>query len=264
MKKIRNESKIKNKILTSAGKLGILACTLALALVFSLTACGWGDDSDDNNSVIVCLGDSLTAGMSATTAWIDDKSKSYPAYLQTKVTATVVNAGVSGNTTADALARLDSDVISKNPDIVVICLGGNDFFSAEAEAELEGVMTSLETNMQNIIEALDTRDRLIFIAKYYNDAVARDHLANIGVTDYATQTTYIERSDAIFDRLAALETTNAELVLIEDIWTGVFDGTDTMSTAVGDIHPNAAGYEVMADNYFNAMESYLQNLGLVR
>ena len=45
-----------------------------------------------------------------------------------------------------------------------------------------------------------------------------------------------------------------------DIWSGVWG---TYMSADG-IHPIAAGYEVMADNYFNAMESYLQNLGLVR
>lgn len=258
-----------NKNSTLLKKLGILACIIGMSLVLTLTSCfsdksDNSDGGDNDDAVIVCLGDSLTAGMSATTAFVDDKTKSYPAFFQEKVTAEVINAGVSGNTTAQALERLDDDVISEKPDIVVICLGGNDFFLAEDESGLEAALTSLENNMQDIVEALDTKECLIFIAKYYNDAVARDHLFNLGITDTAAQTEWIERSDAVFDRLVSLETENAELVLIEDIWTGVFDGTNTMSTAEYDVHPNAAGYEVMANNYFNAMESYLDDLDLIQ
>jgi lysophospholipase L1-like esterase len=40
---------------------------------------------------------------------------------------TVLNAGVSGDTPASALARIDNDVLSRNPRVVLIGLGDNDF-----------------------------------------------------------------------------------------------------------------------------------------
>jgi acyl-CoA thioesterase-1 len=68
----------------------------------------------------------VTAGTGITVTGIDNKSKAWPAVLQNKVNIPVINAGVSGDTTAQGLARVDRDVLSKNPKIVIIVLGGND------------------------------------------------------------------------------------------------------------------------------------------
>ena len=74
--------------------------------------------------VIVALGDSLTAGLGVTA------DEAYPALLQARLERDglhyrVVNAGVSGDTTAGALRRVDW-VLRARPAVVVVALGAND------------------------------------------------------------------------------------------------------------------------------------------
>ena len=74
--------------------------------------------------LIVAMGDSLTEGLGVDTA------DAYPAQLERKLRAggydvTVVNAGVSGETSSGALSRVDW-VLRQKPDIVILATGGND------------------------------------------------------------------------------------------------------------------------------------------
>jgi acyl-CoA thioesterase-1 len=74
---------------------------------------------------IVALGDSLLAGYGLR------PEQAYPPRLEAAlraagVNAFVVNAGVSGDTTADGLARIDFTLGSTTPDLVLLSLGGND------------------------------------------------------------------------------------------------------------------------------------------
>ncbi|WP_371417550.1 arylesterase [Granulicella sp. S190] len=80
--------------------------------------------ANDKRPVIVCFGDSLTAGYGT------DLGQSYPDYLQTDLNAEgynyrVVNEGISGNTTKDGVDRLDT-VLALKPSVVVVEFGGND------------------------------------------------------------------------------------------------------------------------------------------
>src|SRR5947208_3189046 len=73
---------------------------------------------------IVILGDSITAGYGA------DPARAYPVLLQQKINAAglpfeVVNAGVSGDTTAGGLRRIDW-ALSRGADVLIVALGGND------------------------------------------------------------------------------------------------------------------------------------------
>jgi hypothetical protein len=68
---------------------------------------------------IVCFGDSLTSGHGA------EPARSYPAVLGSLVGREVVNRGRNGDTAAASLARVD-DVLSLEPAVVVLTLGGND------------------------------------------------------------------------------------------------------------------------------------------
>jgi acyl-CoA thioesterase-1 len=73
---------------------------------------------------VVFLGDSLTAGYGL------EESQAYPVLVRANLEKAghpvrVVNAGVSGDTTAGGLARLDW-LLSQKPDVVVVALGGND------------------------------------------------------------------------------------------------------------------------------------------
>ncbi len=80
--------------------------------------------SDDSRPVLVCFGDSLTAGAGT------DAGQSYPDYLQADLDELhyhyrVDNEGVSGNTTKDGVERL-SEILALHPAVVVVEFGGND------------------------------------------------------------------------------------------------------------------------------------------
>ncbi len=99
----------------------------------------------DTRPLLVCFGDSLTAGYGT------DPGESYPDVLQKLLDTQgykyrVVNSGISGNTTKDGLDRI-ARVIAKHPQIVVVEFGGND--------GLRGLpIEQTEANLAEIIEQL--------------------------------------------------------------------------------------------------------------
>jgi len=208
-----------------------LFAIITLSLVF--TACASSGNKKGGSApvqeTIVCLGDSLTAGYSATVVGKDDKSKAWPAFLQNKVNIPVINAGVSGDTTAQGLARVKKDVLSKNPRIVIIFLGGND-------SGQKIPLVTRQNNLQKIIDMVNDGNRKIYLvsfARVINDAQFGD----------------------MFETLAS--SNNIELIV--DMFDGVW------GIHMGDsIHPNAKGHEIMADHCFNALKPYLEANNLLK
>ena len=95
---------------------------LALLLAFSCSdPIGKIANLDSQGSVVVCFGDSVTAGYGV------NRDQAFPALVAEKLEIPVLNVGVDGDTTADALARLDRDVLAHDPFLVVVEFGGNDF-----------------------------------------------------------------------------------------------------------------------------------------
>src|SRR5690606_21430621 len=86
------------------------------------------EDASANNAtdkIILCFGDSITAGYG-----LDDADDAYPALLQQKIDSlnldyTVINSGVSGETTAGGKSRIEW-VIKQDIDIFLLELGAND------------------------------------------------------------------------------------------------------------------------------------------
>ena len=81
-------------------------------------------DSKDARPVLVCFGDSLTAGLGT------GPGQSYPDYLQGDLDKLhfhyrVVNEGISGNTTKDGVERLP-EILALHPAVAVVEFGGND------------------------------------------------------------------------------------------------------------------------------------------
>ena len=108
----------------------VAAAVTALVLVSPATAA---------DRVIVAFGDSLTAGLGV------KPEQSYPARLEAKLRSAgygyrVVNAGVSGDTTAGGLRRVDWALRSK-PDVVIVALGANDALRA---LDLRSVRANLD------------------------------------------------------------------------------------------------------------------------
>lgn len=108
----------------------LLRRTLVL-IVFALATVSWyltparaSSSTLDTRPRIVAFGDSLTAGLGVSA------EESYPAQLQRRLdvlgyTYRVINAGVSGDTTAGGLRRV-SWILTNKPDLVILELGAND------------------------------------------------------------------------------------------------------------------------------------------
>jgi acyl-CoA thioesterase-1 len=106
-----------------------LPIRLAVVLLGVAAAAGCGTDYADVTNLqsagtdIVCFGDSITRGYGAS------PGQDYPAQLSRLLGVPVINAGRDGDTTESALERLEEDVLSLNPRLVVVELGGNDFLN---------------------------------------------------------------------------------------------------------------------------------------
>ncbi len=94
----------------------VMACSLIPTSAFAA--------SNLDGKKIVCFGDSLTQG---TLWWVNNGYDVYPDILADNLSAsTVINAGVRGDSTYNAILRYEKDVIAKDPDIVLMCFGMND------------------------------------------------------------------------------------------------------------------------------------------
>jgi lysophospholipase L1-like esterase len=163
---------------------------------------------------IICFGDSLTAGYGAS------QGKDYPAQLARLLGRPVINAGISGDTTARALARLETDVLSKSPRIVLITLGGND---------LKNRLPRDQTfrNLKTIVESIQSRGALVIIGGIDVPLFGRG-----------------------FDRAYAELARETGAILIPNILEDIFDRRERMSDP---IHPNDRGYALMAERFYRAI-----------
>jgi acyl-CoA thioesterase-1 len=102
----------------------------------------------DKRPLIVCFGDSLTAGYGT------EAGQTYPDYLQADLDALgykyrVVNAGISGNTTKDGVDRLDH-ILAMKPAVVVVEFGGNDGLRGlrieDSRANLDKIVGTLQAS----------------------------------------------------------------------------------------------------------------------
>ncbi|MDP2205131.1 MAG: arylesterase [Alphaproteobacteria bacterium] len=105
---------------------------------------------------VLAFGDSITAGYGL------NKTEALPAQLQALFEAkgqpvTVINAGVSGETTAGGLRRLEWTLKKHNPDYVILALGGNDMLRAiDPRSSLQ--------NLQQMMEILKAYKKPVLIA----------------------------------------------------------------------------------------------------
>jgi acyl-CoA thioesterase-1 len=179
---------------------------------------------------VLCVGDSLTAGYGLS------KDEAYPAQLAARLRAAghsndVINAGVSGDTTAGGLRRIDW-LLRQPVDVLVLALGAND--------GLRGLSPeAAETNLTQLIERVR--------AKYPAARVLLCGMQappNMG-PDYAA------RLEAVYPRLA--RATGATLLpfLLEGV-----AGVPALNQADG-IHPTAEGQRVIADAVWAKLEPLL-------
>lgn len=180
---------------------------------------------------VVFLGDSITAGYGL------EREQAYPALLQQRadeagLPVEMVNAGVSGDTTAGGLRRLDW-VLGRGADVLVVALGGND--------GLRGLQPDqTKANLLAIIEQARERvpEAKIVLA-------GMQMPANLGAR-------YTEQFAAVFPAVAR----ETDVVLLPFLLEGV-GGVDDLNQD-DQIHPNAEGQQVIAELVWQTLQPLLQ------
>ncbi len=187
--------------------------------IFLLTGCQpLIANRDSRGTCVVCFGDSLTAGYGATSG------NDYPSLLSKKISLPVINDGVSGNTTADALARLDGDVLIHHPKLVIVTLGANDYFHAVPEEETLA-------NMTKIIEKIQAHGAMVVWTEVRMSVIGDPYLDD-------------------FSAVARRE----HILLIPNILQGISDHPQYKSDQ---IHPNDAGYAIMTDRIYGHIKELI-------
>jgi acyl-CoA thioesterase-1 len=163
---------------------------------------------DSRGSSIIAFGDSLTAGYGAT------KGDDYPSKLSNMLGVAVLNAGVSGDTTEDALARLDENVLSRDPRVVLVGLGGNDFLRSVP-------ISTTETNLRTIIRRIQQAGAMVVVLGFRFPSLTASY-------------------EKMYERVASEE----HCLFIPDLLDGI---TSDPSLKSDEIHPNGRGYQIMAE-----------------
>lgn len=168
---------------------------------------------------VIVLGDSITAGYGLSA------EKAYPFLLSQKLNLPVLNRGISGDTTADGLARLSGSVLSQEPWIVIIALGGNDFLKKVPKIETE-------KNLREIISQIQVKKAITILLGM-----------NLGL--------FKDEYKDLYKRVAQ-ETGS---YLIPQVLKGIIDNPKHRQEDI--IHPNALGQEILADRIAEALKPLL-------
>jgi len=182
---------------------------------------------------ILVLGDSMSAeyGLARGTGWVALLEKRL---AQQKIPATVVNASVSGDTTAGGRSRLGALLAQHKPAVVVIELGGND--------ALRGLPLQ------------STEDNLAWMTQAAQDAGARVLLVGMQVPpNYGAS--YTQRFAAAFETVAR----QRKAALVPFLLKGIADGPDPTAMFQSDrIHPRAEAHPRMLDNVWPELKKLLR------
>jgi lysophospholipase L1-like esterase len=212
-----------------AMKLGIIAAAALVLLVVAWAL--WPSryskvkNLDSRGSGIVAFGDSLTAGYGA------QPGEDYPTTLSRLINAPVVNAGVSGDTTEAALARIDTDVLSRNPRIVIVGLGGNDF--------LRGVpIAATEANLRTIVGKIGGAGAMVVLLGFRFPSLTANY-------------------ESMYERVAEEE----RCLLVDGVLRGILTDPSLKSD---EIHPNARGYQKMADRIASPLNRLIRKANAAR
>ena len=163
---------------------------------------------------IIAFGDSLVEGVGATAG------NDFVSLLSKKIGEPIINMGVSGNTSAQGLARVDA-VNEQDPKIVLVLLGGNDFLR---KIPIEETFK----NIDDIVVSLQSEGAVVIL---------------LGIRGGVFSDKYDEYFEKIAESRGAL--------YVSDVLDGIISKREYMSDA---IHPNDAGYKKIADRIYPVLE----------
>jgi len=190
-------------------------------LLITLYLCTLPFCAHAQQKLLVCFGDSITAGYGLE----DAAHQSYPAILEKLLHSRgydyrVANQGVSGNTTKDAVARVQS-IVAMHPDAVLVEFGGND--------GLRGLsMEITRKNLNSVVATLTAAHIRVLLA---------------GITlppNYGAD--YIQSFNAVFRDVAKQQ----RVPLLPMLYEGVYQQPGTIQA--DGIHPTTKGSQLIAEH----------------
>jgi acyl-CoA thioesterase I len=195
-----------------------------LIIVTVIAACGGDDFAKIRNlrsvgETIICFGDSLTEGVGA------GEGEDYPSALSRHLVSPVVNAGRRGDTTGDALERLSDTVLSKNPRLVILLLGGNDFLRQRPRQETR-------KNLEEIVRRVQAGGAIVAIVGI-----------RLGL--------FTDEYAAVFEETAR----QSGALYIPGVMKGILSDSKFRSDS---IHPNGAGYRLIAERIAEKIKPLLR------
>jgi len=199
----------------------VLRLSSVIFIILTLVGCGKVEIKNfgAKGKNIICFGDSITFGYGA------GPGEDYPTNLAKLTSIPVINAGVSGDTTIEALKRLDADVLSKKPRLVIVEFCGNDFLKKVPLADTV-------KNLNQIIDRI--QDKGIMVALV-------DISAGMFFQEYRAE----------FKKLARKKMA----IFIPSVLNKIITNPAMKSDF---LHPNAAGYQVVASRIYQKIEPYLK------
>ncbi|MFQ5952194.1 MAG: GDSL-type esterase/lipase family protein [Candidatus Omnitrophota bacterium] len=199
---------------------------LKLFFIFALILiCGCAPaikNIDSQGTNIICFGDSITYGSGV------ERGEDYPSRLAELLGREVINAGRGGDTTEDALMRVDSDVLENDPYIVIVEFGANDYLrDLPKDKALE--------NLREVISRIQDEGAMtaLFDASGGSSLLGAYNIYHKDMKRLARET------GSIF---------------IPHVMEGIMRKA---SLKVDRFHPNAEGYRIIAERVYNAIKPYL-------
>ncbi len=199
-------------------------CTIFICCLFMMIGCAKRDIKNVNSkgTNIICLGDSVTFGYGA------EPGEDYPTQLAQMTKFPIINSGIDGDTSTEALKRIESDVLDREPLLVIIEFGGNDFLRKIPK----------DVTVNNI--------------KYMVDSV-QEKGAMVAIVDISAGFFLAE-----YRQVLAVLAQEKSAIFIPSILGGVITNPSLKSDF---IHPNKEGYKVIAQRVYRAILPYLnQNI----
>jgi len=171
-----------------------------------------------SGTTIVAFGDSLVEGVGAT------RGQDFVSMLSSRVGEPIINLGISGDTTRDALDRVD-EVVGYNPKVVLLLFGGNDYLRKISKEETFSNLAKVITTIQEsgaVVVLLGVRGGLL--RDNFEDEYAR--LSEVYGTAY-----------------------------VPNVLDDLFGNPAFMSDA---IHPNDEGYKIIAERIEPVLERVIR------
>lgn len=192
-------------------------------LVLLLAACGGGkkEAALPAGSKVLALGDSLTAPHGV------KPGEDWPTLLGQKTGWVVINGGISGDTSAGALARFPALLDEHQPQLVLVSLGGNDMLRKMSQAQTVANLG----RMLDLAKASGARAVLLATPK---PSIAGAVFNNLSPADF-----YAEVAK------------DKKVPLIEDALPEVLSDTALKSDQ---LHPNAAGHALLGEKIHEALK----------